>query len=842
MLTRKDAAERLGRAVVFLLLCVSGAQAADHKLWELGGDVNDNPVTVFAMFTFTVLLSIVIETAKHSTEHHTHDPHRRQALSAVYSELMMIGVVSFLLILVAEVGLTDIKIKKPGCTPSEDASSGSAAAHTPALAAPHARHLDTIKRAASVLSDEHPPLPPPVWRDLPEPAPGGYAAPRRPADAANPGQGGAAAASGGLPSYAVGDDREPRWSGDEQQPPPRSGGDRRMWADVLANRKPRHAAVLSAHSGSGSDADECFFTFDLLMFEYAHLVLFFMGISYGVFIQSAFWQRNRLVKKLDEDQKMPLANLCAPHFQVPSKLGIMGFLDNESWIRCILCLRAAMLIKNMDTIRKICDPEEVELEVRLAILKGSDPPRERAVSPNGPFYFDISKFSHVAISDVLVELLHVPAVVWVSVIVMSAFNLVHVAGMSLSVTILIFAFLGPMMATFLLFRMAGQLQRIITDAIGHPDIDAYPFYKAVKIGSSPPNEVKVSEAMSRYGMEWSRGGDDAWGSLIGCCEDDHPLNFMDLNDPGSLEIQIQIVIYATCFFVGQLIMLSSFIYDDLGAGALVVCWIFPMIPLVILIPRCLFLYVFTHRTHKPRRSWLVDSVCLLSPEEDRHKLKHHLGSDTHEYLTELLVRTKRSEATDDHPTMNTSVAPAGSQFNDSMRSKAAMSSTQPVYYAAYPPHVNSQGYYGIGSLPTGTSPGGAGGNYGRAAPGELAASPYNPPKRNSGWRQSIGDGLAPLIAQPPTDYDADLPGIRSPDGQQDNANGGSRSQRAGNSPWNKSYRYRDSVPDPSLVLKEGDRSRSRPRPLPKDLSELNGGGNPMAPGSEARDGISPTSF
>eukprot|EP00659_Diplonema_papillatum_P017710 gene17710-27255_t len=244
-------------------LLAGGVGGADHKLWELGADVNDNPITVFTMFTFTVMLSIVIETIKHTTEHHTHDPHRKLALGAVYSELMMIGVVSFLLILAAEVGLTDLTIRKPGCTSDNSASgSGSTAA--------------THTRFGVILGD--------------------------------------------------------------------------------------------GHSGSGS-SDPCVLSFDVLMFEYAHLVLFFMGITYAIFIQFAFWQRNRLCRDLTEIQKQPLTDVCSPEFKVPSLIGIMGFGDRSSWIVTLLCLRAGMIINLQDRITEVCSEDELQLEVRLALMK-----------------------------------------------------------------------------------------------------------------------------------------------------------------------------------------------------------------------------------------------------------------------------------------------------------------------------------------------------------------------------------------------------------------------------------------------------------------------------------------
>eukprot|EP00666_Eupelagonemidae_sp_cell4sb_P004490 gene4490-18750_t len=43
------------------------------------------------------------------------------------------------------------------------------------------------------------------------------------------------------------------------------------------------------------------------MFEYAHLALFFMGITYGVFIQLAFFHRHRVCLRMKEMQTKTLA-------------------------------------------------------------------------------------------------------------------------------------------------------------------------------------------------------------------------------------------------------------------------------------------------------------------------------------------------------------------------------------------------------------------------------------------------------------------------------------------------------------------------------------------------------
>eukprot|EP00659_Diplonema_papillatum_P000317 gene317-442_t len=90
--------------------CLQAASAADVKLWQLGTDVEDNPLTVFFMFSFVVGLTILVESARHAIEHRTLDPYRMAGLEAIYIELMLIGIVNFFLILIAELGLTGVRI------------------------------------------------------------------------------------------------------------------------------------------------------------------------------------------------------------------------------------------------------------------------------------------------------------------------------------------------------------------------------------------------------------------------------------------------------------------------------------------------------------------------------------------------------------------------------------------------------------------------------------------------------------------------------------------------------------------------------------------------------------
>eukprot|EP01060_Flectonema_neradi_P020962 TRINITY_DN28461_c0_g1_i1.p1 TRINITY_DN28461_c0_g1~~TRINITY_DN28461_c0_g1_i1.p1 ORF type:complete len:693 (+),score=104.48 TRINITY_DN28461_c0_g1_i1:35-2113(+) len=480
-------------SLAVLCLVKEAAAAGDIKLWQLGDDVNDNPITVFTMFLFVVLLSVAIEMLKHKIEHETKDKHRRLALGAIYSELMMVGIVSFLLILAAECGLTDVKIRKPGC-----------------------------------------------------------------------------------------DDPEP----------------------VVSNSTSNSSDTGSSSSGS----NPCEVTFNLAMFEYAHLVLFIMGLAYGTFIQVCFIQRDRFCKQLEQIQEKTLEDTCTNgDYKTPSTFGIMGVLGRtKGWDRCVLALRSTIILHQSKRLREVCDPRELKMEELLATLKGIDLPQQRAPPREAERYFDIAKYSKIATSEVLVELLHVPIFVWIAIVFMSASNLIHLGGMSLSSVTLIFAFIGPVLSIWLLWRISSQLQTLISSAIGHPDILKNPFYAANKM--SDVSKLNIASSRRAYGLEWAAGEKTPWDILTGCCEDDHPLNSLDLNDPDKLERQIQIIVFASCFYIGQISMLVSLIYEEMGIVVVFGCILLPVIALIAFVPRSLFIYTLVHRSAESQREWLINAV------------------------------------------------------------------------------------------------------------------------------------------------------------------------------------------------------------------------------------------
>eukprot|EP01059_Diplonema_ambulator_P006901 TRINITY_DN16475_c0_g1_i1.p1 TRINITY_DN16475_c0_g1~~TRINITY_DN16475_c0_g1_i1.p1 ORF type:complete len:577 (+),score=69.76 TRINITY_DN16475_c0_g1_i1:965-2695(+) len=526
---------RMGWRGVVLIWCtwaagVEGVGGA--KLWDLGFGVEENPLTVFVMFCFVVFLTVCIEVAKHNAEHGMKDKHRKQALVAVYAELMMVGVISFLLILTAELGVLDIRI-------------GS---------------CDTPSNAPA---DPNTPLP----------------APSAP------------------------------------------------YATPLASKNP-------SSSASGSGSEECGIGFDLILFEYAHLVLFFMGLTYCCFIMVAFVQRDRICAEISTLQDTPLSEWLRQKPKPMSVSGIMGAylcIRGGPWARSILTLRAAIILEHEKRLKKICDPSRVALEHKIAKHKRIHPPGQLPRPDEAVHKFDIARFAKIATSEVLIHLLHIPAVVWCVVLVIAATNVLHRAGISLSYAVVIMAFFGPFLGIFLLWRISIHMSQVVQRASGHPGIARVPYMKGPINGPPPREALEINPKYVREGLAWSEGGEDPWEILTGCIEDGTRWDFLDPLDPRALEIQIQAVIFASCFYTGQVCMLSTLIYETSGIAALIFCWLSPVPPLVFWVPRALMIYALTHRSKEAPESWLTYALKQTEDPEDHNEHNFH-EDDSYMYL------------------------------------------------------------------------------------------------------------------------------------------------------------------------------------------------------------------
>eukprot|EP00756_Hemistasia_phaeocysticola_P028982 Hpha_TRINITY_DN16203_c0_g8::TRINITY_DN16203_c0_g8_i1::g.11536::m.11536 len=577
--------------VAWLAPTCSGAGGG---LWQLGEKVDKNPITVFAMFVLTVIFTLVVEVSKHAIEHRTADKHRRAALGAIYAELMMVGLVSFCLILGAEVGLTEIKIQKPGCTSSSSGSGSAVTTGSTDVATP-----TTGSGSAAAV---------PTTGGSSTGAPTGNSSGTWSPTTAT-GSGTADVNSTGstavLPTYA---------------PSGGSGG------GVDSS-----CPVCATCSGSGSD-DPCVVGFDLLMFEYAHLVLMWMGLTFCIFIQIAFFMRDSYVSEIAAKQK---ESTLHEHYSKSktgwvgfSVKGIMGIGNKDKFARSVLVLRSALILQLSKRITDACDLTEETIRRALFKYSGKPAPAPMPKPEEALERFDMSRFSKIAMSEVLLELIHVPPSVWLCIIGMSTTNLIHDGlGVDLAYMTLYSAMFGPVLGFVLLERMSQHMKLVVNSAVGHREILRHEFCKA-KGNRAPENfQLPVPEKIAKAGREWGEKGEPhPWSELDGCCDDDSMLNSCDPLDPGALMVQMQVIIFATCFYVGTIMMLSDLVIDHVGWAVLIFCWILPLIPLLWLIPRSILIFALVHRGSNPPEKWIEYALKEQDdPDPDAHGHGHGGG-------------------------------------------------------------------------------------------------------------------------------------------------------------------------------------------------------------------------
>ena len=491
--------------LIFALIRETSA-AGGAKLWDLGKRVEDNPLTVFIMFGFVVFATLGIEGAKHAIERKTRDSSRRKGIQSIYSELMMVGVVSFMLILSAEVGLLDIRLPLGDCT----SNSGS----------------------------------------------------------------------------------------------------------------------------SSSGSDQCGIGFDILMFEYAHLVLFFMGLTYCVFILVTFYQRDRMTARIAKLQKVSLHKYMR-HESTPASLaGIAGFyLHKESlWAKSVLFIRGAVIANNEAEIRDICNPSINVHEKWLARHKLTKPPSPLPPPEEAVHHFDMARFTHKAMSETIVDLLHIPPIAWFMVLLAApGTNLLHKLGPALSTTVIGTAILPPTIGAFMLMRISGLLKKMIERASGHPRI-AHVEYIGSDGATNAPFDLDRYE---EYGQRWSQGGDDPWDHEKSCCCDPH--SKWDPQNPPALRFQIHVIVLVTCFHIGQVVMLTGLIVKEAGALVLV-CWIAPLFPLLYFVPRTVLIFALVHGTRNIPREWLKHALKAEDDPYDAHHVGHHIEmspKEENEWIREI---------------------------------------------------------------------------------------------------------------------------------------------------------------------------------------------------------------
>eukprot|EP01065_Artemidia_motanka_P049252 TRINITY_DN8103_c1_g1_i3.p1 TRINITY_DN8103_c1_g1~~TRINITY_DN8103_c1_g1_i3.p1 ORF type:complete len:933 (+),score=262.72 TRINITY_DN8103_c1_g1_i3:61-2799(+) len=600
-----------GPAVTLVLGLLWLARSADGaggaSLWELGDEVDKNPMTVFSMFVLTVVFTVIVEVSKHSIEHRTHDPYRRQALQAIYAELMMLGIVSFLLVLGAELGLTEIQIRKPGCESSSSGSAASGSASGPAAAAGSGSGSSSASAPGQTPATSPPSQAPNcVW--VLQTSAGLFDC--KSADTCT------AMSSGTNLTYSCTSASLSPTKGPTASP---SG------APTVAPT----GAPTTPSSGSGS-GDPCLIGFDILMFEFAHLVLFFMGLTYAGFIQVAFWQRNRVVEFVRQAQKTTLREHMEKvgGWKDPGALAIMGLGNKDDFARAIIMLRNIMVLRHEDALRDCCDRTEEHLLRATAKYTGKPPPAPMPMPDDALHQFDMSRLVNIAVSEVMVELLHVPPTVWFAVIFMSASNLIHMMDIDLAEVTLLFAPFGLLLSLLQTNAMARHMSSVLHGGCGHSRLCKVAFTEAG--GSQVQGQLTVPPKLASKAARWEAGEDHKhpWHKLDGCCDDNHPCNACDPLDPHALEVQMQVTVFSCCFYIGQIMMLSTLIAKDMHVLACIACWILPLVPLLVFIPRSILIYSLVHRTLSPPRHWL--KYALKSQDDPQEGHGHGHGHDEHD--------------------------------------------------------------------------------------------------------------------------------------------------------------------------------------------------------------------
>eukprot|EP00662_Eupelagonemidae_sp_cell21_P040846 gene40846-34458_t len=261
-------------------------------------------------------------------------------------------------------------------------------------------------------------------------------------------------------------------------------------------------------------------------------------------------------------------------------------------------------------------------------------------------------------SEVMLELLHIPATIWFVIAVMSATNLIHMANIDLAEVTLLFSPFGIMLALFLLFFMGRHMSEVLTHGSGHSRITHIEFHEAGGNNGKTSTALPVPADIAVAGLAWEQNPHEEhpWSGLDGCFSDESFFNSCDPLDPIALERQIQMVILICCFYVGTIMMLTTLIINHMGTGlgllTALVCWVLPLIPLFILIPRAILIYALVHRTLRMSRAWIKYALKEEDdPEEGGHGHGHGHGDDHghgHDEEAELeALRERRKGAVDE---------------------------------------------------------------------------------------------------------------------------------------------------------------------------------------------------
>eukprot|EP01063_Lacrimia_lanifica_P020473 TRINITY_DN27773_c0_g1_i1.p1 TRINITY_DN27773_c0_g1~~TRINITY_DN27773_c0_g1_i1.p1 ORF type:complete len:585 (+),score=149.39 TRINITY_DN27773_c0_g1_i1:70-1824(+) len=387
--------------------------------------------------------------------------------------------------------------------------------------------------------------------------------------------------------------------------------------------------------GSGfTSVVTCGSGFSLLLFEYAHLVLFFMGLSYCVFIIRSFQLRDTYCKEIEKIEATTLNEWCAKSMKKPSQSGLIGAklgAQNE-WTKVYLALRAAIIVENRETLRRLCLAKRQKLLLSLARHGIRQPPSKLPPPQVAESHFSMARFTKITLSNVLVHQLHVSPWVWFSILVVATTYLAHRAGLSLESSVFGSSAFGTFLGLWLLWTLSSQLQGIAERAIAHPYVAKAKFHKAaanedLRAGQNAL-ETYIERNVPRHARAaaaaWADGSTTPWEPVVastvcfGCTKSSAK------GGKAMVGFLIQMQAFITCFYIGQLMMLTTFMWDKIGSFTFF-AWLIPLPALLLWGPRALLLYALVHYSERPPKEWLEYSM----KGEDDPEPDPDVGGDLH---------------------------------------------------------------------------------------------------------------------------------------------------------------------------------------------------------------------
>lgn len=238
--------------------------------------------------------------------------------------------------------------------------------------------------------------------------------------------------------------------------------------------------------------------FDLLLFEFAHLVLFFMGLTYAAFIQWSFVMRDRYCRIIAEVQKTSLRDWMSQKKRPKTPISTLGpiGLSAKGWARTTMTLRAIMCIHMKEELQDCSRVLEDKIDDALAEMRGEPIPTSVGFLDDEaiPRHFDLARFAKCAYSATIIDLLHVPVFVWFTVVIMAGANTIHGFGIDLADAVGMTVIAPPVFTALLLWRMSVQLHDVVLCGCGHPRIPDVEYFRAETKDGSEKWKVEIGRA------------------------------------------------------------------------------------------------------------------------------------------------------------------------------------------------------------------------------------------------------------------------------------------------------------------------------------------------------------